>query len=91
LFSRFACFGVEADEQFACQCDAHDHLWLSGRCELAVECVKALVEAACDVSDQKQDRPDAGTAAADMSLAGLGAAIVGERRQAGQFDHPLLE
>src|SRR3954452_12842640 len=78
-FSRFACFCVEADKQLSGERDAHDHLGFSGRCELAVEGGKAFVEAADDVCDQEQDRADPGAAAPDVSLAGSGAAVIGER------------
>ncbi len=67
LFSRFACLGVEADEELSGEGDAGDHLWLSGVDELLMEVVEAFVEPGGDVCDEKEDRADIGSLRAQSS------------------------
>jgi len=90
FISRVARFGVETDEEFSSDRDADDHFGFSGFGELAVEGAEALIEAPDDIGDEEENRSDAGAATLDMSPAGLGAAIVGERRQAGELGHGLI-
>src|SRR6266436_8765597 len=63
LGSRIACFGIEADEQFASERNSDDHFFLSGGHQSGAELAEALVVAGGDGGDQEQDRTHAGTSA----------------------------
>ena len=86
LGSRVTCFGIESNEEFSGECDTHDHFLFASGGESSMKVCEAGVVSAGDVGDQEQDRSDTGAATADVPVAGPGAAIVGERRQAGELD-----
>src|SRR5260370_8645098 len=69
LGTRIACFGVEADEQFASQCDADDHFFFSRGEQPGAEVAEAFVVPRGDGPDEEQDRAYAGASAADRPLA----------------------
>src|SRR5258707_7283072 len=90
LGSRIACFGVEADEQFARERNSDDHFFLSGGNQSGAELPEALVVAGGNGGDEEQDRTHAGTSATNRSLAFSLATIVGDRGDTDELGNGLV-
>ena len=91
LVWRDACSGVQSDEQFSGECDADDHFGFAGGLQLGTEGGEVRIVAPGDVGDAKEDGAHAGAAAAHMPVALPFAAVIGDRRQTGQFGDCLVE
>src|SRR5689334_9107915 len=83
--TRVACFCVEADEKFAGERNADNHLFLSGRQELVAEFGKAFVVACSGAGDEEEDRADTGATSPNAPLAFVLPTVVSERGQADEL------
>jgi len=81
--SRFACFGVEADQKLAGECNANDHFFLSRGDESGAEGRETLIIACGCSGNEEQNRTNAGPTALDVALAFALPTIVGKWGEAG--------
>ena len=89
VFSRFACFRIEADEELVGEGDTDDLLRLVGVARPFVERDEVGVEASDDLGHGERDGSHRGAPGPDGALSGVSSAVVGQRRQADQFGRAL--
>lgn len=89
MVACFACFCVEADEEFACEGDPHDHLFRALGEEPVAKGGEVVVVFSGDVGDEEEDGADRGPAAADTTPSMAGAAVIGDGGNACQLDDGL--
>lgn len=88
--SRVSCFGVENDQELAGERDANDHFGLSGLDEALMKGCQMRIVPCGEARDQEEDGSRSGAAAAYGTPAGSLAAVIGDRREAGELGDGLV-
>ena len=82
---HIACFGIEADEEFAGKRDADLHFAEATSQEALAEVGEALIVSACDICDEEEDRAQTRSPAPDRAPPTSLSAVIGERRETDEF------